>query len=140
MDCNNILVRLSFCSKASRLKLMRSVINDAADIVGLNNEQADEVVLAVNEACMNVIQHSYLMNPDGQIEVEIAADKQALLFRIRDYAPAVDSASCCSRDLDEVRPGGLGVHFIQTLMDECGFLAQPEGGGNLFQMKKYIRQ
>jgi anti-sigma regulatory factor (Ser/Thr protein kinase) len=131
---------MSFCSKASRLKLMRSVIKDAAELAGLDDEQIDEVILAVNEACMNIIQHSYHMQPDGQIDVEISADEQSLLFKVRDYAPAVDHANCRSRNLDEVRPGGLGVHFIQTLMDESGFLVQPEDGGNLFQMKKYIRQ
>lgn len=140
MDCSEILVRMSFCSHASRLKLLRSVVRDAADIAGLDDIQASEVVLAVNEACMNIIQHGYRMKPDGWIEMEVASDEQAVLFRLRDYAPAVDSATCCSRELEDVRPGGIGVHLIKTLMDEYGFLAEPEGGGNLLQMKKYINQ
>lgn len=140
MECNDILVRMSFCSQASRLKLLRGVIRDAADIAGLSDEQTNEVVLAVNEACMNIIQHGYSMKPDGVIDVEIAADEQALLFRLRDYAPVVDSENCVSRALDDVRPGGLGIHLIQSLMDESEFLSTPKGGGNLFQMKKYIRQ
>jgi len=49
----------------------------------------------------------------------------------------VDVEKVCSRDLDDVRPGGLGVHLIDSLMDECGFIDPPEGVGNLFQMKKY---
>ncbi len=140
MECSDILFKMSFCSHANRLKLLRSVIRDAADIAGLNNEQAGEVVLAVNEACMNIIQHGYQMKPDGWIDIEVASDDKAVSFRLRDYAPAVDSASCCSRALEDVRPGGIGVHLIQSLMDEYEFLATPDGGGNLFQMKKYFRQ
>lgn len=140
MDCNDTLVKLSFCSQASRLKLLRCVVRDAADYAGLDAAQTDEVVLAVNEACMNIIQHAYRMKPDGWIDLEILADQHALDFRLRDYAPEVDQGACCSRDLDDVRPGGLGMHLIQSLMDECGFLDAPEGGGNLFHMKKFLGQ
>lgn len=140
MDCSEVLVRMSICSHASRLKLLRSVVRDAAEIAGLGTEQAGEVVLAVNEACMNIIQHGYRMKADGWIEVEVVTEAQAVLFRLRDYAPVVDSATCRSRDLNDVRPGGIGVHLIQSLMDECRFLTAPEGGGNLLQMKKYISQ
>ena len=131
---------MSFCSHANRLKLLRSVIRDAADIAGLDTKQAGEVVLAVNEACMNIIQHGYQMKPDGWIDIEVASDEKAVSFSIRDYAPEIDTASCHSRDLDDIRPGGLGVHLIQSLMDECAFLAAPGGVGNLFQMKKYFSQ
>lgn len=140
MDCSEILVRMSFCSHASRLKLLRSVIRDAADIAGLDDDQSGEVVLAVNEACMNIIQHGYQMKPDGWIEVEVASDDKAVSFRVRDYAPEIDSSVCCSRELDDIRPGGIGVHLMQSLMDECDYLAAPDGGGNLFQMKKYRSQ
>ena len=59
MERSEQLVSLSFVSRASRLKLLRCVIRDAADMIGLDSEATDAVVLAVNEACMNIIQHSY---------------------------------------------------------------------------------
>jgi sigma-B regulation protein RsbU (phosphoserine phosphatase) len=42
------------------------------------------------------------------------------------------------RPLDELRPGGLGTHFIRTVMDEVAFLPPPAGAGNLLQMTKRI--
>ena len=140
MECRNHLVSLSFCSRASRLKLLRCVIRDAADIAGLDEEAADAVVLAVNEACMNIIQHAYEMESNGRIDVSVIHEKDALVFQLRDYAKRVDVSKVCSRDLDDVRPGGLGVHLIGCLMDECGFMDPPEGGGNIFQMKKFIKE
>ena len=63
-----------------------------------------------------------------------------MVFRLRDYAKPTNADAVEPRDLDDIRPGGLGVHFIRSLMDECGFLDTPEGGGNLFEMKKLINR
>ncbi len=139
MENADQLVCLSFASRPNRLKLLRCVIRDAADLAGLDSDATDAVVLAVNEACMNIIQHSYKMKPDGRIEIEVVQEPDALVFRLRDYAGSVDIEMLRSRNLDDIRPGGLGVHLIDCLMDEYGFLESPQGGGNIFEMKKFIR-
>jgi hypothetical protein len=59
------------------------------------------------------------------------------VIRLRDYARPVDTSTVRSRALDDVRPGGLGVHLIACLMDESGYLDAPMDVGNLFQMKKF---
>ncbi len=140
MDCERQLLSMKFCSRPSRLKLLRCVLRDVADIVGLNEEDTDAVVLAVNEACMNIIQHAYAMRPDGQIELSVFQEPDALVFRFRDYAERVDPDKVKSRDLNDVRPGGLGVHLINSLMDESCFMESPADGGNLFEMKKFINK
>ena len=140
MDCAEPLVTISFCSRASRLRLLRSVMRDAADLAGLDEQQTEAMVLAVNEACMNIIQHAYGMAPDGQIDVSVIQEQDALVIRIRDYAAAVDVEQVRSRELDDVRPGGLGVYLINTLMDECEFIESPADGGNLLQMKIFTRE
>lgn len=140
MECSDELVSLTFCSKPDRLKLLRCVVRDAADLVGLDDESTDAVVLAVNEACMNVIQHGYAMRPDGRIDITIVQEGDAMVFLLRDYAKPVDIAEVCSRNLDDIRPGGLGVHLIKTLMDESTFLELPRGDGNLLQMKKFVKR
>lgn len=138
MAADEELVFMRICSRPERLRLLRDVVRDAADIAGLDEAGADAVVLAVNEACMNIIQHGYRMDPAGRIDIRVSREPGALVFQLRDYAGRVDVSTVCSRDLDDVRPGGLGVHLIGCLMDESGFLPPPDGGGNLFQMKKFI--
>ncbi len=140
MEGSEQLVMISFCSRASRLRLLRSVMRDAADLARLDESQAEAMVLAVNEACMNIIQHAYAMAPDGQIDVGIFQEHGALVIRIRDYAATVDVEQVRSRDLDDIRPGGLGVYLINSLMDECGFMEPPPDGGNLFEMKLFTRE
>ena len=120
------LVSVTFPCRASRLKLLRCVVRDAAELVGLGPNATDAVVLAVNEACMNIMQHAYGMDPQGRIDVVISRDDDAMVFQLRDYAETVTADRIVSRDLDELRPGGLGVHFISSLMDECAFLESPD--------------
>jgi sigma-B regulation protein RsbU (phosphoserine phosphatase) len=43
------------------------------------------------------------------------------------------------RDLDELRPGGLGVRFMRELMDDVSYVQAPEGFTNCLQLSKRIR-
>jgi anti-sigma regulatory factor (Ser/Thr protein kinase) len=131
------LIELRFPARPDRLRLLRSLVRDAASCAGLSMGDADEVVLAVNEACMNVIQHGYRNDPAGEIRLTIHTDGQVLVFRLRDDAPCVDISQVRSRDLEDLRPGGLGTHFIDTIMDEVAFL-DCGGQGNLLEMVKFI--
>lgn len=54
----------------------------------------------------------------------------ALRIVLEDEAEQVDPATIKSRDLEEVRPGGLGVHIIKSVMDEVKY-ERREGVGGL---------
>ncbi|OGI48701.1 MAG: hypothetical protein A3E57_03380 [Candidatus Muproteobacteria bacterium RIFCSPHIGHO2_12_FULL_60_33] len=138
MDTGERMIELRFPAQASRLKLLRSVVHDVALLCGGSDETAGKVVLAVNEACMNVIQHAYRNDPSGEISVELLNKHGRLVVRVRDFAPAVDPATVRSRALEDIRPGGLGVHLINEVMDEARFLPPPDGVGNLFEMTKKL--
>lgn len=133
------LIELRFHARPDRLKLLRSLVRDTASAAGLSRADADNVVLAVNEACMNIIQHGYRNDPDGEIRLTVHTDGQALVFRLRDDAPSVDASQVRPRDLGDLRPGGLGTHFIDSIMDEATFV-DCGGKGNLFEMIKFIHE
>ena len=48
----------------------------------------------------------------------------------------VDREKIVSRPLDEVRPGGLGVHFINEMMDEVEYDTSPKIG-TILRLTKY---
>lgn len=126
-----------FPAQPERLCDIRRAV--AATALGLGCPQAmvQDVVLAVDEACQNIIRHGYGGN-DGDIVVQITREDHRLVVRLIDYAQPVDVAKICPRPLDELRPGGLGTHFIRAVMDEVAFLPPPAGAGNLLQMVKRI--
>ena len=56
---------------------------------------------------------------------------------LRDYGPAVDPSEIKSRDLADIRPGGLGVHIMNKCMDSVEY-QQADGGGMMLIMTKNI--
>ena len=70
--------------------------------------------------------------------MRIEREAEALVFSLLDFAPRVDPAKVKPRDLDDIRPGGLGTHLIQEVMDSAEFVEPPPGCGNLLRMVKRI--
>jgi sigma-B regulation protein RsbU (phosphoserine phosphatase) len=98
------------------------------------------MVLAIDEASSNVIKHGYGLKNSGDIILEIFYSRGELVFRLTDFAKPVNRAACRSRELDDLRPGGLGVHLIREVMDNYEFLDPPEGVGNVLEMRKRIEK
>jgi sigma-B regulation protein RsbU (phosphoserine phosphatase) len=133
------IVSLNIPSKPDRLKLARSVVTQAASLCECSDDMVQDVVIAVDEALQNIIRHAYSNRPDGEIKVTICRSVANLIFFIQDYADQIDIKKVKPRDLSDVRPGGLGTHFIREVMDEVIFLPLPEGSGNLLKLVKRIK-
>lgn len=133
------VMKLTIPSQADRLKLVRSTVYETAIFCDCSEETARDVVIAIDEALQNVIRHAYKNSPDGVIDIEIQRVAHNLVFLITDYADTIESTAVRARDLDDLRPGGLGVHFIQEVMDDVAFLPSPGGGGNILRMVKHIQ-
>jgi len=116
-----------------------------AQMVGLSEKDVDMVTLAVEEALANVIQHSYGGPCDEPIimqfrQIASSHGRPARLeITVRDFGKQVDPTCIKSRDLDDIRPGGLGVHIIKSIMDEIEYSCE-SGGGMKLQMVKYVRE
>jgi anti-sigma regulatory factor (Ser/Thr protein kinase) len=132
------IIELRFAAAAENLRVMRAAVEHAARLVGCSESIAKEVVIAVNEACMNIIQHGYRWDRKGEIVLEILNNSGTLTVLLRDDAEAVVAERIRPRALDDVRPGGLGTHFIRTLMDEFEVTPGDEGRGNVWRLSKII--
>jgi phosphoserine phosphatase RsbU/P len=132
------LVRLEVSARPDRLKLVRRAVSEAAALCGCGENLARDLILGVDEACQNVIRHAYGDDSGGDMIVEIRRKGDELIILLRDFAPPVDVDKVRPRNLDDVRPGGLGTHLIGQVMDEVAFLPSPPGGGNLLRMVKWI--
>ncbi|MCW8914941.1 MAG: SpoIIE family protein phosphatase [Magnetovibrio sp.] len=132
------LCTLSVPARATSLKLIRQAVSNTALSCGFNNEVSQDLVLAVDEACQNVVRHAYGGREDGDMNIEIRLDASNYVVLIRDFAPAVDVSKIKPRALDDIRPGGLGVHFIREVMDDVQHMPPPDGQGNLLLLKKAI--
>lgn len=128
-----------FPARAEALAQIRRAVAEAACRLGCGEGEAQDVVLAVDEACQNIIRHAYgCCGRDGDIRVRMTREGECLAVRLIDSAPPVDCATIAPRSLDELRPGGLGTHFIRSVMDRVEFHPAPSGPGNMLVMTKRI--
>ena len=128
-------VRLRLASDPRYLPLVRSLVDQAAVLAGIGGDDRYRVLLAVTEAVSNVIRHVYKDRHDQPLELEVRATPGALTLDLVDFGRFVDPTRICSRPLDELRPGGLGVHLIRSTMDVVEYKQNPHGGTTLTLVK-----
>ncbi len=134
-------LQLELTSDPHELPRLRQRVGRWVAAQGWTEPQVGELVLAVDEAVTNIIRHGYDNQPRQRIMVcaEPIADPRAgegLEIRVRDFGRQVDPAQIRGRDLDDVRPGGLGVHIMRAMTNTVEY-HQAEGGGMLVIMRKF---
>ena len=132
------LAEIHFQATPDQLRQVRKVVRAATEQKGCAREVANCIVLAVDEASANVIKHGYGERNTGDIILEIYYSQGELVIRLTDFAKPINKEAIQSRDLNDIRPGGLGVHLISEIMDEYKFLDTPDGIGNILEMRKKI--
>lgn len=131
-------VEIRFASRAIQLRRVRAEIRAACARHACSQECIDHIVIAVNEACMNIIQHAYGRECDDEIVLKIFTDNDVMVFQLIDHAAPSDRSCIRPRPVDPTRPGGLGVFLINEIMDDVRFLECPHDGGNTLEMRKTI--
>lgn len=140
-DVNPGKIELTIQANPAYLCVVRAAVRKALEIAGFDDPSADGVTLALDEALTNIIRHSYGGTCEKSIIIKLTQipdyreSTSALEIVIRDFGRQVDPKSIRSRDLNDVRPGGLGVHIIQTIMDEVEYSCVSEGGMQLRMVK-----
>lgn len=135
------MITVSFPGLFSNLDRIRDFYTNAARQAGLEGKAVDDVELAVDEAASNIIQHAYGGENKGEIECSYSIDANGLTVVMRDFGkpfnpnlvknPDLDSDVCCREE------GGLGLHFMRSLMDSVEFSFNGHGG-NLLTMTKRL--
>lgn len=131
-DAAHLPVTVQITSDAAQLAEVRVAVEAAARAAGFNEMTVSSIVLAIDEAICNVIKHGYQGRSGEPIEVLIETahrqDRAGLQFVIRDRGQQVEPTSIVGRNLEEVRPGGLGTHIIRAVMDEVEYTSRrPQG-------------
>jgi anti-sigma regulatory factor (Ser/Thr protein kinase) len=130
-------IHLQIMSRPELLAPVRGLVNGLALREGLDDLAACHLTLAMDEALTNVIRHGYEGRPDGLIWItaEPLGNGAGVRVIIEDRARSVDPAALRGRDLEDVRPGGLGLHLLRTLVDRFDH-APREGGGMRVVLEK----
>jgi serine/threonine-protein kinase RsbW len=107
------------------VSVARHIVRHAMEQVGVETSCADDVALALSEACTNVLLHS---GPGDQYVVRLNLEDRLGVIRVIDVGHGFDSARLKAEGslLDDERGRGLGL--MQALVDRVQLTSRPEAG------------
>ena len=109
------------------LSKIRSFVSEVLHHFDLTEVEINNMVLAVDEVCANLIIHSYKCNPDEEIEVDITTEtNHKIVFDILDRGEGFDIRNHKEPVIEDIikskRKGGVGLMLVKKIMDEIDFV------------------
>ena len=87
------------------------------------------IKLAIDEALQNIIRYAYNFNKTKKILISFEKiSNKSLKAEIRDYGTRVSASEIKPRELDDIKPGGLGIHFIKSVAKKISYEHKDDGG------------
>ena len=113
----------AFLVRSASLKDVRTFCREVFEKLKIEQSLKDELVLAIAEAAQNIVKHAYKDSPDSKelMVVQISRENNELQIAFYDMGSPVDPKKVKHREIDSIRPGGLGTFFIQEIMDAVEF-------------------
>ena len=113
----------AFLVNSSSLKDVRVFCRGVFEKLHIQEDLKDELVLAIAEAAQNIVKHAFknAASPNELMAVQISCENNKLQIAFYDRGTPVDPKKVKHREIDNVKPGGLGTFFIQEIMDAVEF-------------------
>ena len=120
---SNHTEKKDFLVRSSSLKDVRTFCREVFEKLQIEQNLKDELVLAIAEAAQNIVKHAYKDDPqtDDKMVVQISCKDNKLQIGFYAMGTPVDPNKVKHREIDNVKPGGLGTFFIQEIMDAVEF-------------------
>lgn len=122
-------------SESSHLKEIRDQVNRFLIDTGFSDKIREDVLVAIGEACANSMRHAYSSEPGHEIRVTLMDEPDKVIFKVRDYGKKIDLSKLKAPTLPPEKPHGLGVYFMQTIMDSLQYNTQHSEGNEIILTK-----
>lgn len=130
-----MIKNLEFSSTTSQLSNVRRAAETFLEECGFEECASALLVLALDEACTNIIRHAY-QHEEHPVHLTMEKLSDRVRFTLRDYGKSCDPAKIRSRDLADIRPGGVGVHIIKQAFDVVTY--EPCSRGTQLTLEKKL--
>lgn len=128
---DNATIRI--VAETQQLSRVRAFIRRQIAELEFSEFEENNIVLAVDEACANLIQHAYHSEPDAFIHLRVIVEPGALRVEISDNAAPFNPGDSQLPDMRqyfvEHRHHGLGILLMTRVMDEIDY--KPAGSGSM---------
>ncbi|TAL70936.1 MAG: ATP-binding protein [Bacteroidetes bacterium] len=114
------------CGDFSELYRIRKFIYKNAQLFGFDENESNKIALAVDEACTNLIKHSFNLDKSKEFCVTIEPSTLKFTIKILDSGEPFNPLQVVETNMNEYfkgyKKGGLGIQIIRAVMDEISYL------------------
>jgi serine/threonine-protein kinase RsbW len=103
----------------------RHIVRNALEEVGVAAECVHAVLVAMSEACTNVLLHS---GPGDQYDIRLELDGRRCRIRVVDVGHGFDSRQLQEQGPDAEAERGRGLLLMHALVDRVQFASRAEDG------------
>lgn len=129
----------TFPGNFKSLERISKFIVGFAQEAGFSSNDVYAIQTAVDEACSNIIDHAYRGEDKGEIQIKVSETSKDLKIVLRDQGEPFDPEDVPEPDLTSAlehrKERGLGIYFMQKLMDEVIFEFSEKRGNKLTLVK-----
>lgn len=115
------LIKLKIPSQGVYIRKIRKCIQEICLRNGFSQKQSQELQLVMNEAIANIIQHAYNEQKDKPIFVYFIVYPEKIEILIADSGEKPQPEKLKHRDLNKISEHGLGLLFMEKLVDHMAF-------------------
>jgi serine/threonine-protein kinase RsbW len=134
-------VHLSIASRFENIELVKVVLDDVLESLGVADDDRHWVELSVREAVANAIKHGNQQDPEKKVEVGVGLNEGELVISVADHGHGFDP----QRVRDPLAPenrfarDGRGIFYMRKFMDAVDYSFRPDGG-TVLTMRKRLGQ
>lgn len=132
-------MHLRIQSQTGKLHLVREFVSGAARRFGFDEESEGKIILAVDEACTNIIKHSYENVSSNDIDIDVVTNGRKFEVIMTHRGKSFDPESIKTPDMKEYfrhfQRGGLGIHLMRSLMDAVEYNTLPNQSSQIHLVK-----
>ena len=134
------MINKTFPGNYRSLAVISDFIVEEAEKFEFNPSEVYAIQTAVDEACANIIDHAYGGEDLGQIDIQVQEIQKGIKIILKDngepFNPDDIPAPDITSPLEIRKERGLGIFFMQKLMDEVIFEFS-SGGINTLTLLKF---
>lgn len=138
------VVTLHLPGKFGYLRIARQSVLDFCSRANLSEFKAAQLEMAVDEACANIIEHSYggeVEDGTSGIQIILTQLKDSVKVEIFDFGKGFDFEGTMpvppDTYLQNLQKRGLGLYIISSFVDECEY-ARNTASGNCLKLVKRV--
>lgn len=122
---------------AHSVPLARGMLRQALEHLGVVESGIEEIVLALTEACANVVQHA---GEHDEYQVDVAIDDHVCRISVLDDGAGFDVDAVVSTQPGSPLEGGRGLLLMRALVDRLSFRGAEDGRHRVILEKELVTQ